>query len=314
MRGFETADAAIAGVAADVLEKGRKRSPRGMPTQELTMYAFELADPLNRITTNPERGASRGYMAAKLVWDVAQADSVADLEWWNPMASKFSDDGALVQGENYGQRIRGYVDEAVDLLVADPHSRRAWVPIWQSYDLMSVALGAQGNHHQTRYPSRESSNIPCTLGFALNLENDILGMQTVMRSQSVVGVMPYDIFLLTSLQELIANELADRRQAPVFLGPYQHVMLSCHVYERDVRKARAIIEWNEGTHGATEPMEPCHKSLSEARETWPSMMASIAGNEEAADEYFDHPEEVIRMLAKFAKGKIRDEAVANASS
>jgi thymidylate synthase len=56
-----------------------------------------------------------------------------------------------------------------------------------------------------------------------------------MRSNDAIWGLPYDIFLFTMLQELLASELG------LELGSYTHVVASLHLYERHFELARRIV-------------------------------------------------------------------------
>lgn len=234
----DTADEGLVGMIENVLENGHRICPRGAETVEVTNLKLTLANPRARVVANPMRDVQEHYMAAKVVWDLAERSDVASIGFWNSYASKFSDDGTTVQGENYGQRWSPYMRFALELLHQDRDSRRAWIPVWHGRDLASKN-GLAGA--RSRGPSFDSKNVPCCIGFGLRIIDDRLVMQTVMRSQSVVGVFPYDVFLFTYFQELLANELE------VELGRYEHVMLSAHIYERELDFANKIVEeWDRG--------------------------------------------------------------------
>lgn len=55
-----------------------------------------------------------------------------------------------------------------------------------------------------------------------------------MRSQSLVGVFPYDAFLFTMIQEAMALELS------VGMGRYIHISDSLHIYDNEIERAKAI--------------------------------------------------------------------------
>lgn len=253
MRRYETADDAVHQLASEIKLVGDEASPRGMTTRELTSVAFTIEDPRDRLVRC--RPIREGYAAASVAWNLAQRDDVASICEWNEHGRKISDDGVKFHGANYGQRWNGYLLEAVELLKLDPDTRRAWVPIWKPGDLVRLNLdGCRTNY------SRDGKDVPCTLGFGLRIRNsNVLDMQVIMRSQSVVGVMPYDVFLFTVLQELIANELG------IHLGRYEHTMLSAHVYEREF----AVVDDMVPPSDVNSPMAPLRRTLSEARNTYP---------------------------------------------
>jgi thymidylate synthase len=57
-----------------------------------------------------------------------------------------------------------------------------------------------------------------------------------MRSNDAIWGLPYDIFLFTMLQELLACELG------IEVGTYSHSVASLHLYERHFELARRIVD------------------------------------------------------------------------
>jgi thymidylate synthase len=289
-------DDAIWQATTEIMEVGHESAPRGAKTRELTMYSFCMPDPRQRITTI--RPIRLGYCAGKVAWDLAERDDVEGLVFFNPIGKQFADDGEHVQGENYGQRYSGYLDEAIQLLRKDIDSRRVWVPIWHGKDMLNRGSAKQWNHHMHEFPSRSSSNVPCTIGFGLRIIDGRLVMQVVMRSNAIIGVFPYDVFLFTTLQELIANELE------VPLGGYEHVMLSAHVYEREFPVARQILDradWPEAR-----PMDPIPNTLSSARLVYPMALEAATGGRD----FEDNGDPIIRMMLEQARIINNDEEAA----
>lgn len=247
---------------------GSNTGPRNMQCREVTGCTVVLLNPRDRLTNmKPLR---EGYGPAKIAWDIGKRSDIASLMPWNPNAARFQDGSDHVQGENYGQRIHGYLQEAMTIVQDDPNSRRAWVPIWQPYDAINdyTAEHFLGNNHalDADRPSRTSSNVPCTLGFSIRIVDDLLVMQAVMRSQSVWGVMPYDIFLLTVLQELIANSLG------VEMGWYEHTMLNGHFYQREEADIHGALA---AAPAPPEAMVPILKTVDEAAERWPVFLDAM---------------------------------------
>ncbi len=275
MKYAKSANEAMQVIVGDILKSGRPVAPRGMATHELTSYAISIANPRDRfVTLRPIR---EGYCAAKVVWDLDERDDVETLLFWNPHGRKFADDGEVVQGENYGQRWTKFLEEGIEILKLDPNSRRVWIPIWKPYDMINdpACYDSEPNNHIHEFPSRESSNVPCTLGFSLRILRERLVMQVVMRSNAVIGVLPYDIFGFTVIQELVANELGVR------LGAYEHVMLSAHIYEYELEAAKGLMLKNVGERDAMEKIE---LTYTEAKAKWPGVMDAIMKGEQVRAE------------------------------
>lgn len=290
MKIYHSATLALYDMVVDVTGSGKLNDARGMPNRELTSKNFVLADPRNRIVDIPSRPIRNDYNAASVCYNIAQRNDVNSISKWNPNGKKISDDGVVFYGANYGQRWADYLEEAIYLLSNDPDSRRAFVPVWRPED----SVNEDDPDWYYRNYSRNGKDVPCTVGFGLRIIDGCLVMQTIMRSQSVIGVMCYDVFLFTALQELIANELK------VPLGWYEHHMMSAHVYEREVDIVKQII--GAGQPEEPDSMAPLRYDYSSAKIIYPMAYNAISGGviEDVTDEMYSDP--IISMLASSTIG------------
>ena len=280
MKIYDSATLAFFDVVAEVYSSGRRNMARGMTNIESTSKTFVLSDPRNRVIDLPSRPIRHAYNAASVCYNMALRDDVASICRWNPNGNRISDDGTTFYGANYGQRWDSYVEEAMYILSKDPDSRRAFVPIWAPKDLVDDS---------NKY-SREGKDVPCTIGFALRIIDGALVMQTIMRSQSIVGVMCYDVFLFTALQEMIAKEMN------LQLGWYEHHMMSAHIYDRELDIVENVLA--EGQPKEPMPMPPLRYSYSAAKSIYPLAYNAMLndGVDELTDEMMSDP--IIRMLSK----------------
>lgn len=207
---------------------GEKASPRAMATREVLDVHLRLTQPRARLLiAPPARILNPAFTAAETVWVLSGTDAPWIFDY-NARLKQYADDGVL-RGA-YGPRMRnwgGEVDQlrrVVEILKADPDSRRAVI---QLYDPARDAAGHQ--------------DVPCTLGFRFHLRAGRLHLATTMRSQDVWIGMPYDLFLFTTLHELVAGWLDAE------LGDYHHHVDSLHIYERDVGKSDALTEISAST-------------------------------------------------------------------
>ena len=68
------------------------------------------------------------------------------------------------------------------------------------------------------------------------LRNDRLHAVLTMRSNDVIWGLPYDVFLFTMIQEMLACELGAE------LGSYCHIAGSLHLYNQHERLAERVLE------------------------------------------------------------------------
>lgn len=265
-------DAILKDAYRHALNDGHVVSPRGNPTRETILWTSPMISPRRRVLQNPVRDIRLGYAAAKVVWDLNQDWEAEPLLFWNPNGKWYIDlidNEDWFWGESYGRRFMRPLRAGLDVLRKDPDSRRVWVPIFDStdhvfsYESIPLGKGAWGITGEQLFPSRDFKNVPCCAGFQLRVFNGRLDMLVVMRSQSI-GVMPYDVFLMSVIQELCANELG------VDLGMLHWHCLSLHVYEKEIEQRERELAWwaSQGTFPTTPEMDPIPHTLDEAIDRW----------------------------------------------
>jgi len=162
------------------------------------------------------------FAVAETVWILSGSDSPWIFEY-NKGLTQYADDGVL-RGA-YGPRIRRWggsfdqLEQVRNLLRHDPQSRQAVIQIFD--------------------PARDwipSRDVSCTIGHRFLIRDGELHLHTTMRSQDAWLGLPYDLFVNTVLQELMAGWL----EVPV--GEYVHTVDSLHLYATDVAGAEAVCE------------------------------------------------------------------------
>lgn len=206
----------------DILTYGHNTSPRGRASKEILGYKFTITNPRNRIVGFKDRDLNPFYLVGNLLWVLRQSNKLDIIKYYNPRGSMFSDDGETLRGA-YGKRIFDFDGvnqwhQCIKELKVDPDSRRAIISI-----------------HLPQHDWSGSLDTPCTSDFQFFIRENQLHMINHMRSQSAAFVMPYDVFLMTMIQELMANELG------VGLGEYQHFCNSMHYFANEDDMVDAII-------------------------------------------------------------------------
>lgn len=79
-------------------------------------------------------------------------------------------------------------------------------------------------------------DVACASSLQFLLRNGRLDALLHMRSNDAFWGLPYDVFLFTMLQELLAAELG------LELGVYYHSVGSLHLYAKHIQKARRVVE------------------------------------------------------------------------
>lgn len=208
-----------AGSVLDPTSVGSAFGSRPRPSLELLGHRFRLTNPMASLFSSPVRAVNLPFCIGLLTWTLRGSDSVSEIGFYNPRGRDFSDDGISLRGA-FGKRLfawRHSLDQLELLakrLEADPNSRRA----------VALIAGPEDNIGVTR-------DYPCALALQFLLRSGALHAFVLMRSQSAYSVLPYDVFLFTTLQ----SWLAARLRAP--LGFYEHIAVSFHIYEDEVAPA-----------------------------------------------------------------------------
>lgn len=208
-----TADECFTGTVADCLQGHFIVTPKDS-SYEILNYTTGLTNPLNRIITNPIRPLNLIVAIARFVWMASGNNRVEDIAYYEPKVGGFSDNGLVVPGSCYGNRLFearpgcNQIAGVVQRLKNDPGSRRAAAVIWTPEDAVRV-----------------SNDIPCAFGVFYHVREGRLSQTTVMRSNNAYRILPFNLFEFTMLQEVVAAEL----NLP--LGDYIHWAASMHVYD-----------------------------------------------------------------------------------
>jgi thymidylate synthase len=215
-------DDAYQEILNDISVYGDETNPRNRASKELLGYSFIVDNPRDRLIGFKARNINPYYLVGNLLWVLKQSNKLEFINYYNPKGSSFSDDGETLPAA-YGKRIfdidgMNQWNECERELKLNPESRRAII-----------------NIHMAQYDWRGVLDTSCTSNFHFFIRNNKLSMINNMRSQSAAFVMPYDVFLMTMLQELMASELG------VELGYYHHNADSMHYFLDEEEKVGELI-------------------------------------------------------------------------
>ena len=224
---FDSLDEVQAWVLSSILKHGEEAYPRGMHTLELYPVAFGLTSARRRCITNPQRRWSLPLAIGEFCWHVSGSNKVDFIEYYAKRWKEFADDGFTVSGSCYGFKIfaaeKGEVSQwnrVLKLLRDDLYSRRA------------VLIFSDASNSVDAY----SKDVACASSLQFLVRSGKLHVFAHMRSNDAILGLPYDVFLFTMLQELMAVELELK------LGTYFHTATSLHLYERHIDLAKRVIE------------------------------------------------------------------------
>lgn len=194
---------------------GNKVSPRGNETYEIIAPEIYLNSPIDNLAFLKERKYNLVYSVAESMLLISKKNEVKYFTKFNKNMANFSDDGQILNG-SYGYRIADNIDKVIERLKSDKDSRQAVLTIYQN-DVCKI----------TKDP-------PCTLNLHFLIRDNKLNLIVYMRSNDIIWGTPYDVFMFTTLQRLIANSLN------IYVGWYRHIPSSFHVYKDHYELLRSM--------------------------------------------------------------------------
>lgn len=237
---FESVDSAFSNLAMRFLDVGAPGLPLGtlvdpayrmrrttdhtspdrdQPMLE-TSVLFTITNPRNRLVYS--KSIDIFNLVGLWFYMLRGSKDLQDIAFYNPMARKFVDEevNPKVLRANWGERIfeSGALQAIITLLATHPTTRRAYLPVLRVDDI-----------------GEASRNLPCLAGMQFLMVKGKLDMFTTMRSQSAVGVLPYDLFLLTMLHEYVSMRTG------LELGSYHHYAPAFGVREFELKTIAEVI-------------------------------------------------------------------------
>lgn len=170
-----------------------------------------ILDPTRNIVDSDLRKLNKRYMMGEFLWYLSADNSLSEIQKYTHAWDRMSEDGETVNS-NYGHKIHKFYGfdqwELVKaLLKKDPNSRQAVIHI--------------------KDPGVHAKDTPCTICLQFLIRDNKLHLTVYMRSNDIWTGFPYDVFIFTNYQILMAMELG------VDIGEYTHIAGSLHLYERN---------------------------------------------------------------------------------
>jgi thymidylate synthase len=229
-----------------VIDTGHWQSVRNVPQTK----TYEIQHAIIEIPIAATKGAWASFMKPNLPWaDEHFAERVggkalnpppSHVNW--PFAqggnAEFTDDDEEFShsypermwprdafGSGLGLKYRlGDLNNAVDLLLQEPHTRQCYIAIWYPEDLHAAAV--------------EQARVPCTLGYHMMLRRDKLHVFYPMRSLDLLRYFQDDAYMAGRLGQWLIHECEKREPG----GMWKHVTpgnltmfaSSLHIFQDDV--------------------------------------------------------------------------------
>ena len=208
-----------------ILDQGEQREDR-TGTGTLSIFGaqvrYDMREGFPILTTKKVLFSA---VVRELLWFLRGSTNINDdLTQHTPIWDAWADaDGNL--GPIYGHQWRNWggqgidqIQQAIDLIKDEPHSRRIIVSAWNVGDLPKMALP------------------PCHAFFQFYVQGNRLDCQLYQRSADVALGVPFNIASYALLTELIANECGLRP------GFFVHTLGDAHIYTNHVDGLRQQLE------------------------------------------------------------------------
>lgn len=203
---------------------GANVNPRGMPCLELVGYTHTI-DMNFPVVMNETRTLNYRFMVGEAWWILTGRDDLESIRPYNSKIADYSDDGISFYGA-YGPRFRDQVDQVVDTIGRDLHTRQAVLTLWR----------------QNPQPTKD---VPCTVALQFMVRDGVVHTNVFMRSSDVWLGFPYDVFNFTMMTAYVKHRLARVYGINVGLGYMTLVAGSQHLYTSNLDRANAVImAWN----------------------------------------------------------------------
>jgi thymidylate synthase len=226
---FSSIDEVQVSLLKSLLEDGQVTVARQMKTLEISPMGFVLTNPRARCIINKARKWSFPLAIGELAWHLSGSHDVDFISYYGKEWRNFSENGKVIMESCYGHKIfarndqgKSQWDNIVHLLQEDPATRRAVLSLYDG----GFNLGPH------------SKDVACICTIQFLIRDGRLDAITHMRSNDVIWGLPYDLFLVTMLQEYLSQILS------VDLGIYYHFANSMHLYERHFKLAENILNDN----------------------------------------------------------------------
>ena len=204
---------------------------RGFKTRELTNVHFSIPDPTDRLVHLPCRKFNLPFAITEAYLLTVKTNYAAYASAFNKNVLQFAEHDAtmFMLSEHpkqieffygaYGYRIAESIPKVIEKLRQDPTTRQAVLTI-----------------HRVKDSFAKVKDVPCTIALQFLIRNSKLELYVYMRSNDAIWGTPYDVFMFTVLQEIVANSLG------ISMGSYYHNATSLHIYEKHYKMADEILE------------------------------------------------------------------------
>lgn len=226
----------------EIITKGHRSPSRNGDISTVYNAFAQLDNPRSRHLSLVGRKNNIFATIAETFW-VFSGDNKIDplLSFFLPRAKDFSDDGLTWRG-GYGPRLFGKDNDAFNDLIQQFKNEG----IFTRRGVMSIFdpnLDTQKNL-ESKYQITSTKDRPCNLMIDLFITPDKrLHMNMKQRSGDVLwGFGSINIFLFSTLQEVVLNILRKEVDSELTLGEYNHHVTNLHLYDFSGSQGYEVLE------------------------------------------------------------------------
>jgi thymidylate synthase len=183
-------------------------------TCKLYNVGIKILDPSKNLIETKDRKWSKAYADREWEWYLSQNRSVAEIKKHAPIWDKMHNGDNLVNS-NYGflWNENNQLEKVIDKLRKDPLTRQAFLTIYDGKNIESFK-------HDT----------PCTLSIGFVVDEGLLCMTVMMRSNDLWYGFCNDQYCFSNLMKMVASELN------LDTGWYYHYATDMHLYKQHLDK------------------------------------------------------------------------------
>jgi len=178
--------------------------------------SFSVADVSCPILSSQAAPFNLSYGVGLLMWTFGGSTDSGWLQYYGGRHGR--NRGASLGKRLFKNEGLNEVELAMSMLVSDPGSRRAFMPVFDIRDVLDPRL-----------------EVPCSAGFQLFVRKGQLHAVTVMRAQHALDFLAMDVFIFSYLFHYVADRLG------LTPGSYTHMCTSFHIFKEDAARARSIV-------------------------------------------------------------------------
>lgn len=179
-------------------------------TKKLLHVGIKITNPAKNKIDCKQRGWSKSYADREFQWYLSEDRSVEKIKLYAPIWDKMHS-GDNIVNSNYGflWNENNQLEETIKQLKNDKLNRQSWITIFDGK-----------NKSQYKYDT------PCTLNIGFMIEDGLLCMTVLMRSNDLWYGFCNDQYCFSELHKIVASRLK------LGLGWYYHYATDMHLYKK----------------------------------------------------------------------------------